>query len=154
MSERHHWKANHWEALTWKDSRKSKDIIDHSHPLAHYWILIGPRWGKQNQQPPLWPILLGTRWGHCLCSRFLSDSWHHRLVLHFLPSSNYYQACCRRRSGKLIKNAIVFLPLNLNRNSQRSEVRGWCSEGLWYDRTVKTYKLLLVIRLRCSFPTS
>lgn len=83
-----HQEANYWEANTWKDCsrRESNTSINHTDLLAHYWSLIGPRWWNQNQQQPLWPILLGTRWGHCRCSRFLLDSWHHRLGAPALPA--------------------------------------------------------------------
>lgn len=81
--------------------------------------------------------------------------WTHDItvweLLHFLPSSDYYQACRRRHSGKLIKTTDSDC-FSVTRSKQFfSDPRSQRPKGLWYDRSERTNKFLLVIRGMCSF---
>lgn len=150
--------TNHWEAVTWPTlSRRKSNITDHSDLLAPCWIPIGPQGQNQNQQP-LWSISLepdgATASAAGSCQIHDITVWE---LLHFPPSSTHYQACSRLHSGKPIKtnNSHFFICHSTQTGilqPQRSEVRGWCSEQLCYNRTVRTHKFLLVIRGRCSSP--
>lgn len=144
-----HRDANHWKDCS---RRKSKNSINHSDLLITGAWLVPSGETRTSSSPSgrsYWEpngaiaSAAGSCWTHDI------TVWE---LLHFLPSSDYYQGFCRRHSGKLIKTTYSDC-FSVTRSKQEfSDLRSQRSEGLWYDRTGRTNKFLLEIRGKCSFP--